>query len=517
MTQLTNNFSRREFIAGGLAGGLGLALAGCSSATRKSVSTALRAAKVPPAGSDIGAIEHVVILMQENRSFDHYFGTYKGVRGFSDRSNGAQEIFAQNWPGGPAGFNGKLLPFHLDTQTNMAECTDDLSHSWGPQHQCWDGGKMDAFVSTHTSPQVDGPSNGILTMGYYERSDIPFHYALADNFTICDSYHCSVLGPTHPNRLMSMTGTLDPSGQEGGPVLITNLSPSAMFSVSWKTVPEILTQNNIGWKIYNPIGPQYQPTSQLAMAISNNIMLYFKRYKDPTSSLYANAFNYSFQADFAHDVATNNLPSVSWVLAPLGYDEHPPAPPSRGGWFIDQVLSALTANPNVWAKTALFVTYDENDGFFDHVAPPTAPAGTPGEYVTVNPLPSTAQGIDGPLGLGFRVPMLVVSPFSAGGYVNSDLFDHTSTLRFLETRFGISVANISSWRRKTVGDLTSTLQMSSPSYIAPQLPPTSENTAIMARECQPNQLNELPVTMSQYPVSSPQTMPSQEPGVAKRI
>ncbi len=510
MTDNKNQISRRDLLAATLAGGLGLAAAGCSSSTKSpKPSTAAGAAKIAPAGSDIGAIEHVVVLMQENRSFDHYFGTYKSSRGFSDPVALKSGVFSQVWPGAPAGFNGHLLPFHLNTQTQMAECTADLSHSWGPQHECWNQGKMDAFVSTHTSPQVDGATNGILTMGYYERADIPFHFSLADNFTLCDSYHCSVMGPTHPNRLMSMTGMLDPTGEAGGPILITNLSSQAEFSVSWTTVPELLSKRSISWKVYNPIGPQYKPGSPLAMAISNNILLYFKQYQDPTSTLYSNAFNYSFEGDFAHDVATDNLPAVSWVLAPLGYDEHPPAPPSRGGWFIDQVLSALSSNPKLWAKTAVFITYDENDGFFDHVAPPVAPAGTAGEYVTVSPLPANAQNISGPIGLGFRVPMIVASPFSTGGYINSDLFDHTSILRFLETRFGISVPNISAWRRKTVGDLTSTLSVTRGASSMPELATTSQDSPAVQRECQANQLNEIPVPMAQYPVTAPQTMPAQ--------
>ena len=114
------------------------------------------------------------------------------------------------------------------------------------------------------------------------------------------------------------------------------------------------------------------------------------------------------------------------------------------------MIGTLVSNPEVWAKTVLFIMYDENDGFFDHVPPPTPPPGTPGEFLTVDPLPASAYGVAGPIGLGFRVPMLVVSPFSRGGYVCSDIFDHTSQLRFLETRFGVQAPNISAWRRKTV-------------------------------------------------------------------
>jgi phospholipase C len=210
---------------------------------------------------------------------------------------------------------------------------------------------------------------------------------------------------------------------------------------------------------------------------------------------------------------------VSWIIPPLGYDEHPPAPPNLGAWTIDQVLQTLIANPEVWSKTVLFVMYDENDGFFDHVAPPVAPAGTPGEYVTVRPLPATSQGVAGPLGLGFRVPMLVVSPFSRGGYVASETLDHTSQIRFLEERFGIRASEISAWRRKAVGDLTSTLRMDSPDTTPPNLPSTAQDTTASAEAmgCTATDLIGVDATPTPYPMPPVQTMPTQEPGTAHRL
>ena len=500
--------SRREVLAAGLTGAAGIAAGAFLAACGGSVSKAVQAA---PAGSDLGAIEHVVFLMQENRSFDHYFGAYPGVRGFDD-PRAIKGVFAQAWPGAPAAAAGKLLPFHLDTATQDAECTTDLSHAWGAQHDSWDKGKMDAFVKTHVAASVDGPTAGILTMGYYERQDLPFHWALADAFTICDGYHCSVLGPTHPNRLYALSATLDPAGHAGGPVLITNQDNGAKFSVSWETMPERLEDKGVSWKVYNPPNPAYGPASTHSMLLSNNILLYFRQYSSPSSPLYKKAFTPTFPNDFAADVKSDSLPQVSWLIPPIGYDEHPPAPPARGAWFIDQALSALVANPKVWAKTALFVMYDENDGLFDHVPPPSAPAGTAGEYVSASPLPADASGIAGPIGLGFRVPMLVVSPFSRGGWVCSDTFDHTSQLRFLETRFGVDVPNLSAWRRGVTGDLTTTLHLGSADTSTPSLPGTSQNPPVLARECKPLQLSELNVAMPQYPVPLPQTMPRQAAG-----
>jgi phospholipase C len=504
--------TRRELLVAGMAGAFGLALEACGGATTKAASS------IPPAGSDLGAVEHVVFLMHENRSFDNYFGTYPGARGFGDPM-AIPGVFEQKWDGQARGSSAtSLLPFHLDTTTTDAECTFDLSHEWSAQHRCWNHGKMDSFVTTHTAPEYEGPENGVLTMGYYTRQDLPYWYALADAFTLCDNYHCSVFGPTHPNRLYALSGTLDPAGHAGGPVLFTNSSPSAMGSATWRTMPQELHANKVSWKVYNPSGPAYQPTSQLAIAISDNILLYFKQHiSDPHSPLYANAFNYTFDADFQRDVARDELPSVSWICPPVGYDEHPPSPPAAGQWFANQVLSALVSNPKVWAKTVLFIMYDENDGFFDHMAPPVPPPGTAGEYLTVDPLPSIATGIKGPIGFGYRVPLLVVSPFSRGGYICSTTFDHTSQLRFLEERFGVTAPNLSAWRRKTAGDLTTSLQTTrNPDTSVPSLPATDPRSALVAAQCTASQLIELDVANpAPYPVPANQSLPTQESGTRR--
>ncbi len=501
--------TRREILAAGMAGGISVLLASCGGATAK------KAAAIKPAGSDLGAVEHVVFLMHENRSFDHYFGTYRGVRGFDDARARRAGLFAQAWPGGAA---PTLLPFHLDTASTQAECTFDLSHQWDAQHQCWNEGKMDRFVAVHTEPHWEGP-NGVLTMGYYTRQDLAFYYALADAFTICDGYHCSVMGPTHPNRLHALSGTLDPGGHAGGPVLFTNSAESAQGSATWSTMPEALENAGVSWKVYNAPGGAYQPSSTIAMAISDNILLYFKQFLDPSSALYPKAFGSVFPNDFVSDIANDSLPQVSWITPPIGDDEHPPSPPAIGMWFSHNVISALVSNPKVWSKTVLFIMYDENDGFFDHVAPPTPPPETAGEYVTTDPLPPLAFGIPGPIGLGFRVPMLVVSPFSRGGYVCSDTFDHTSQMRFLETRFGVTAPNISAWRRSVTGDLTSTLHVASPDTSVPELPATAGKAdPRVQRQCTSGQLVGIDLTNPvPYPVPTTQRIPSQEPGKPRRI
>ena len=514
--------SRRELLAGGLGLGLGtLAFGACSGASNRGVVG--RAAATCPAGGDLGAIEHVVIVMQENRSFDHYFGTYRGVRGYGDRSGDAARIFAQAWPGGTSP-NRTLLPYPLDDASSHPQCAGNSelpTHDWKPQHESWNGGRMDGWISTHVQPGNDGPDQGPFVMGYYQRKDIPFYHALADAFTICDAYHCSVMGPTIPNRMYLMSGMLDPAGTGGGPILETPgiaAAKAAVGSCSWSTMPEALSDKGVSWKIYQPAGTSVGPAESLALATGFNVMLYFKQFlADPTSSLYKQAFLPTWPDEFTADVRAGTLPAVSWMLPPIVESEHPNGPPNDGEWYVSQVLQTLVSNPAVWAKTLMLVLYDENGGFFDHVPPPTAPAGTPGEYLTATPRPADAGGVDGPIGLGFRVPALVVSPFSRGGWVSSDLFDHTSVLRFLEKRFDVKAPNISAWRRQTVGDLTSTLDLRSPDTSVPQLPATVLADPANGPNC-PTPSNIVAFLGKAEPLKVPAvtTLPTQEPGTAKR-
>jgi phospholipase C len=512
MTAHTPRFDRRTLLSAALATGGAAVLAAASrgDTARAGAALARAAASTKPAGSDLGAIEHVVFLMQENRSFDHYYGTYPGVRGFDDHPKGNLGVFAQAWPGGR---DRTLLPFHLDSSKAIGETTADLDHSWHGEHLSRGNGTNDAFVRTHVQPQFEGPEHGVLTMGYYKRADLPFYYALADAFTIGDNYHCSVLGPTHPNRLMALSGTVDPTGHAGGPVLETSSSPDVIYSAHWDTIPEVLEDAGVSWKVYNPTGSIYLPPFfEQHGILSDAILPYFAQYKNPSSPLYQKAFLPQYPSDFAADVASGQLPAVSWLIPPAGYDEHPSAPPALGEYYTSQVLATLTSNPEVWSKTVLFHMYDENDGFFDHVAPPVPPAGTTGEFLTQHTLPADANGIRGPVGMSFRVPLLVISPFSRGGHVASEVFDHTSQMRFLEERFGVRAPNISAWRRKTAGDLTSTLHPGHSDASVPALPSTANDSmaAIMAEGITEVQILNLDNDMPVYPVPVHQSMPRQE-------
>jgi phospholipase C len=503
--------TRRRFMQAGSVLGASAAIGGLSRRSGRLIERALELSS----GGSLSDIDHIVILMQENRSFDHYFGTMSSVRGFSDRNVLKQVVGGKTYPvfdqfgwkpGAGPDPGAYLQPFHLqsDPPTYDGQTTNDITHDWGPQHRSWNGGRMDSFLRTHLS--ADGNSNGPLTMGYFTRADLAFYYALCDAFTVCDHYFCSVLGPTDPNRLMQMSGTIDPAGVAGGPVVQTFTADRAAHygTLSWTTMPERLQAAGVTWKVYA------DPTASGLL----NPLQYFKQYVEasgPASLELADlAFNQQYPSQFALDVAVNALPQVSWIIPPLAECEHPAAPPEYGEYLVQQVLDTLVGNPEVWARTALVVVYDENGGFFDHVPPPTPPPGTAGEYLTADPLPAAADAITGPVGLGFRVPCMVVSPFTRGGYLCSAVFDHTSTLRLIETRFGVPAPNISAWRRSVCGDLTAAFDfVNPPDPSVPSLPATSLTDPAVAEQAVIDALLGTGDEGTVYPPPTSNAMPSQ--------
>jgi phospholipase C len=452
--------SRRKFLSTSAAAAAGMAL----------LPETLRTAMAATAGmtGSLSNIGHVVILMQENRSFDHYFGSLAGVRGFGDPTpvlfqNGTS-VFKQ--PNG----SSTLLPWHLDTKTTSAQCIVDLDHGWSGTHNAWANGSYNGWVAAKTNK----------TMGYYTRADIPFQYALADAFTVCDANFCSVMGPTNPNRLYLWTGMIDPNKTGGGPVT-DNSEPG----FTWTTYPERLQAAGVTWKVY-------QETDNY----DDNALAWFNNFRNaPTSSpLYQRGMVKAADsvAAFQADVTNNTLPQVSWIIAPTAKSEHPNYAPAPGADYVSRILSALASNLNVWSKTVFVLNYDENDGFFDHVVPPTPPAGTADEFV---------NGV--PIGLGVRVPQIVISPWSQGGWVNSQVTDHTSSIRLIEAWTGVREPNISAWRRAVCGDLTSALDLSTSNTSYPTLPATGPLVTAAANQC---------ATLSAPTPPATQTMPAQESG-----
>jgi phospholipase C len=440
--------------------------------------------EAPSRSGSLKDIKHVVLLMQENRSFDHYFGTLGGVRGFADPSAltlaDGKSVFYQPDAVNPSGY---VLPFHLDTRKSSAQKIPSTSHAWAVQHEAWNGGKMDQWLPAHR--KADGP-NGPYCMGYYNREDIPFQFALAEAFTICDTYHSSVMGPTWPNRMYWMTGTIDPDGLHGGPIL-KNTAPAGGYT--WTTYPERLEEAGISWKVY-----------QQKDNYGCNLLETFKIFREAAngSPLHTKAMVRGDEGQFEHDARHDRLPAVSWIIPTSYQSEHPDYMPADGAAFVASKIDAIAANPEVWAKTAFILNYDENDGIFDHVPPPVPPAGTPHEFV---------NGV--PIGGGFRVPCIIVSPWTTGGWVCSQPFDHTSVLQFLEQFTGVREPNISGWRRSTFGDLTSALRIRRADNKVPSLPDV-QGQLIQAR----NEVAHLPKPV--FPEGD-QSPPRQEPGARKRV
>jgi phospholipase C len=495
-----------------------LQLAGGSVAATMLSDSIARALAIPAnhRTRSIEDIEHVVVLMQENRSFDHYFGVMRGVRGFGDPHPVTLPSGKPAWY--QADGSAVTLPFRPEVQGDNLALTfiEDLAHDWDTTHQMFNGGNWDQWI----------PAKGTTTMAHLERKDLPFHYTLADAFTVCDGYHCSMLGPTDPNRYYMWTGWDGNNGQGYGPVIAND-----ELGYNWQTYPERLLDAGVSWKIYQDIGlgltqaESWGWTSDAYIGnYGDNSLLYFLNYQNstPGSPLYQAALtgtdvNVSggFFDILASDVKNGKLPSVSWVVAPEGYTEHPAWPAGYGAWYTAGVLNALTSDPEVWAKTALLITFDENDGFFDHVVGAYPNVGDLAGESTVpldnelfdgtagaNPNGKPTDGVVGPYGLGVRVPLLVVSPWSTGGWVCSETFDHTSLIRFIEARFGVNEPNVTPWRQAVCGDLTSAFDFESTSDRVPPVPPVVDTYNTQA-------------AYSSYHPAPPAvgSVPTQEPGV----
>jgi phospholipase C len=540
----------------------------------------LRAAAIEPdPGSSFLDAEHVVILMQENRSFDHAFGTLKGVRGFNDPRAimlpDGNPVWVQATAAGE-----RYVPFRLDIKESKATWMGSLPHGWTDQTDARNRGRHDRWLPAKRSGHKEYAAMP-LTLGYYTRADIPFYYALADAFTICDQNFCSTLTGTTPNRLHLWTGTIRAKQSADSPANVRNEDVDFGRWANWTTFPERLEDHGISWKVYqNELSVQSGFTEEEDAWLSNfsdNPLEWFtqyhvnfaaphrrfvearitelpgeietlrrdlpanpveparlrKRLADLTAalkrfeadqaqwphgafdklsprekSLHARAFctnvndpSYRQLAEigyraggqdrrlrvpkgdvlhqFRTDVTTGTLPTVSWIVSPETFSDHPSSA-WYGAWYIAEVLNILTSNPAVWKKTVFILTYDENDGYFDHVPPFTAPHPRRPETGLVSKgidtglehhelkddmkRASPTQAREGPLGLGYRVPLVIASPWTRGGCVCSQVFDHTSVLQFLEKlltqKLGkpVEEPNINRWRRTVCGDLTAAFQ-----------------------------------------------------------
>lgn len=584
----------------------------------------------PPDGTTFRDAEHIVVLMQENRSFDHCFGTLQGVRGFNDpraiRLPNRNKVWLQTSNDGKT-----YAPFRLNIKDTRSTWMGSLPHGWSDMNDARNQGKMDRWLEAK-KPGKDEFKDMPLTMGYYNREDIPFYYALADAFTVCDQHFCSSLTGTTPNRLYLWSGTCRDPGQKDAPANVRNSDVNYRKEASWRTFPELLEQHGVSWRIYqneisldtglsgeaeawlanftdNPIewfsqfrvrflpaylkelekkaasleaaikslkeGPERGKKEEELKALREEAEKWspanFEKLSEFERNIHRSAFTtnlndpayhqlrdlvYEEEGEprqtqipagdvlhqFREDVDSGRLPAVSWLVAPERFSDHPGSP-WYGAWYISEVMNILTKNPEVWKKTIFIVTYDENDGYFDHVPPfvPPVPGrehagkvsagiNTETEYVSLEE-ELELKGEDqedaraGQIGLGFRVPMIVASPWSRGGRVNSQVFDHTSVLQFMEeflsakTGEPLRETNISTWRRTICGNLSSVFSPYGGEKIAY---PTPVDKQAFIKSIYNAKFKELPSgykalepgevqQVNQNQAASP-VMPAQEPG-----
>ncbi|MBE9463315.1 phosphocholine-specific phospholipase C [Dyadobacter subterraneus] len=526
----------------------------------------------PELGSTFYDAEHIVFLMQENRSFDHQLGTLQGVRGFNDPR--AIQLPDKNKVWLQTNKEGETYgPFQLNVKDTKVAWMGSVPHGWTDQTDAMNGGKYDKWLDVKKARNKEYAKIP-LTMGYCDRVDFPFYYSLADAFTVCDHNFCSSITGTHPNRHYFMTGTVREKNEVEAIAHLWNNSNYEYPELSWKTYPERLQENGISWKVYqNELTMGYGLKGEESAWLSNfgtNVLEYYKQYnvrlheggianlqskkenllqqigemeKQPsdekvsqrlaaakklltlietaqsrfTTETYNNlseqakeihnkAFITNINDAYYHeleelkyddkgterelkvpkgdvfhqfraDVKNGTLPTASWLMPPAHFSDHP-GQPWFGPWYVSEAMEILLENPEVWKKTIFIVTYDENDGYFDHMPPYTVPnpykentgkvskgIDPKMDFATKtqqsNPSMQESNLREGSIGLGYRVPMIVASPWSRGGFVNSEVFDHTSSLQFLENflekKFSKKVKeeNITQWRRTICGDLTS--------------------------------------------------------------
>ncbi|KAF7728742.1 hypothetical protein EC973_005580 [Apophysomyces ossiformis] len=435
-------------------------------------------------------IKHVVYFMQENRSFDMYYGTMAGVRGFQDPNIGIQDnglnLLYQPDSKSPDKKNGTsyLLPYHF--QGNRAGCTPGGSNMWAPNHRAWNDGKYNNW------PDGNAPAS----MGYLTRDQIPFHYALAESFTICDMYFQSIIGSTDPNRVVWMSGT-----NQGPPNNYVLEDNTESISLGWETYPQNLTKANITWQVF-----------QDKDNFDDNALAWFAYWRDlKNGPEKQKGVGFVGLQDFYDRAAKGTLPQFSIIVGPTELSEHPSNTPQAGAWLQQQVVNAVMHSPK-WNETALFINYDESGGYFDHVVPPTQP-----KELWVK---DKFTGQMAPDGLGPRVPMVIVSPWTRGGHVFSEVSDHTSTLRFMEEWVGKSTDGkylapaglVDDWHRKTTSNLVNVFDFDNPDYSIPELPKTTMPTKNIFGMWDPTEMCEKLSDPKTKPPYGNQTYPTVEKG-----
>ncbi len=473
--KLRSPVSRRTLLKGMAVAGAGVAIAeltGCSSSSKPSTSPATAGSSTSaappttatpavlrrpgsrpnptlPEGTDmLPKIEHIVVVMMENHSFDGRFGMLGRGDGF--KLDGAGKPLDAN----PMTDGRLLRAFHMPSTCQLPGAP---GQNWIASHTSYANGRNDGFVK----------ASGPVAMGYWDESDIPFYYGLAKQFPVCDRYFCSVLAQTYPNRRFLIAGTA--SG-----IVTTSISNITQFKPANGTIFDRLHQHGISWADYSSDLPGVAVIASVANTYGKNLFKIDQYYKD---------------------AAAGTLPSVSYVDCRFDTDpsesEEDPADISYGENFVAKVVNAAMHGPK-WKSTVLIYTYDEHGGYYDHVPPPRA----------VKP-DNIAPGLDKP-GItgaydryGFRVPTVIVSPFAKKNYVSHEVHDHTSILKLIETKWNLGALT---YRDANASNLLDSLDLEGPpAFIDPPKLPAPGPTGT----CKPgNPGGPIPPTDAIYPKSN---------------
>ncbi len=271
-------------------------------------------------------IAHIIFLIQENHTFDNYFGTYPRAEGFP------ANLRVPLQPGGPP----QVAPFHF-----TSPLTHDMRHRWETAHEAMNGGKMDGFIGAEHSRD---------TMGYYDRSDLPNYWSYADEFTLCDRFFSSLAGPSLPNHLYTI------AAQSGG--LVNNMQQPPAGGFTFPTMAELLHKGDVSWKYYDG------GTDPQSFGLWNPLPGFKAFQSDPSLRSHLVAI-----ADYFRDLRNGTLPAVSWIVPNMPESEHPVADIQVGMWYVTALTNALMKSP-YWRDSVLVITWDDYGGFYDHVPPP---------------------------------------------------------------------------------------------------------------------------------------------------
>jgi phospholipase C len=350
---------------------------------------------IPATPPGINKVKHIIWIIQENRTFDNYFGTFPGADGIPPGT------CLPEMPGSAH----CVAPFHMPK--DMPGC--DLSHRWVVAHAAYDNGKMDGFIWAEGSQ---------YTVGYYDDRDIPNYWDYVRHFTLCDRFFSSLNGASGPNHLFTV------AAQSGG--VINNIftlkeieevldSPGGY---TFASMINLFTKAQVSWKYYVETQPfKGDPKNRNYLADPDphryslwNPLPAFKAIREnPADMAHLVSLN-----DYFRDLQQGTLPDVCWII-PMGRDsEHPAAPPWAGMWYVTNIVNSLMKSAD-WKDSVVFLTWDDYGGFYDHVPPPVVDA----------------------FGYGPRVPTMVISPFAKPGYISHHTYDFTSMLKFIEARFGL--------------------------------------------------------------------------------